>query len=241
MANLFFNNFENSMEQDLIESLIVESIGIYGHSLYYVPRTIVAKDDIYGEDPLSEYNSAYFTDVYIRNYDSYEGDGTFLSKFNLEIRDQVTLTMARRTFLSEIGSYENLIRPREGDLIYSPMMKRMFVIKYVNNTSVFYQMGSLQTWDLVCEVFEYSNERFNTGVEEIDSIEERFSFDINQFALGTDVGDLITDANGYPIIASTFDNDEQLADVLSDNDEIVEESNNVIDWSDRDPFSEDIS
>ena len=86
-SNHFFNNYNNSAEQDLIENLIVESISIYGHSVYYCPRTVVAKDEVYGEDTLSTYDSAYDFDVYIRSYDSYEGDGTFLSRFNLEIRD----------------------------------------------------------------------------------------------------------------------------------------------------------
>lgn len=220
-TNLYFNNFTNSMEQDLIESLIVESISIYGHSIYYCPRVIQNKDELYGEDSLSTYDRAYDFDVYIKSYDSYEGDGTFLSKFNLQIRDQITFVIARRTFYNEIGVNEVITRPREGDLIYSPMMKRLFIIKYVSNTPVFYQMGSLQTWETVCEVFEYSNERFNTGIAEIDNIETRYSF---------------AGANSTPMSNSSYQ--AALSDVYETNQELQQWGTDVIDWTQIDPFSE---
>lgn len=223
------------MEQDLIESLIVESLGIYGMDIYYCPRKLIAKDDIYGEDALSEYNTAFLMDMYLKSYDSYEGDGTFLSKFNLEIRDQVTFTLPRRTFNNETGTYADLNRPREGDLVYSPMMKRMFVIMYVKNEAVFYQMGALQTWDLVCEVWEYSNERFNTGIDEIDLIEKTYS--VNERDFGYDAnGGVLADSDDMTILNDEFDFDKQMVDIFADNDEIEEEGEPIIDWSDMDPF-----
>jgi len=217
--NLYFNNFGSISEQDLIESLIIESIGIYGHDLYFVPRTVNKKDDIYGEDQLSSYDSAWDTIAYIKSYDSYEGDGQFLSKFNLEIRDQITFVMARKTFNLDVGAEIGEDRPKEGDLIYSQMMKRLFIIKYVNNTSIFYQLGALQTWDIVCEVFEYSNEIISTGIDDIDAIQTRFSF-----------------AGANTVVSnSTFES--TLSDIFADNLEITEESTGLIDWDNVDPFS----
>lgn len=239
-SNFYFNNYTNSGEQNLIESLIVETMGIYGHSVYYCPRTIIAKDDIYGEDAVSEYNGSYLVDMYIKNFEAYEGDGSFLSKFNLEIRDQTTFTVARRLFGSEITSLTEITRPREGDLIYSPMLKRLMVIKYVNNTSVFYQMGALQTWDLVCEAFEYSSERLNTGIPDIDNIESEFSVN-EETGIITDENYHIADDDGFAIILGQNNYDEQNADTFSDNKEFMEEGEDVVDWSNRDPFSEPIS
>lgn len=218
MPSVFFNNFTNYAEQSLIEDLVTESLSIYGHTVYYLPRAIVKRDEIWSEDSLSYYRSAFEYDMYVKSYDSYEGDGTFLSKFNLEIRDQITLTVSRRTFAGEIASQRpDIQRPREGDLIYSTMVKRIFVIKYVNNSAVFYQMGDLQTWDIVCEVWEYSNERFDTGIDEIDSIEDRY-----------------TVANVYSNTAF----EDAMSDVYAQNQEFQEAGASIVDWTTVDPFSE---
>lgn len=239
-SNFYFQNFQNSMEQSLIEDLVIESIAIYGHQVYYCPRTLVAKDDIYGEDTISEYKNAYAVDMYIRSYDSYEGDGTFLSKFNLEIRDQMTFTIARRTFANEIGTQEFIDRPQEGDLVFSPMTKRIMVIKYVNNQPIFYQMGALQVWDLVCETWEYSNERLSTGIDDIDSIERELSFSLEIAGIKTNDDYFLVDDSGFQLVLGQFNFDDQLQDVFADNDEIAEEGSDIIDWSKRDPFSENI-
>lgn len=217
MTSVYFNNFNNSAEQDLIESLVVESISQYGHDVFYCPRTIENLDEVYGEDPLSIYDHSYEFDMYIKSYDSYEGDGTFLSKFNLEIRDQITFAVARRTFMNEIGGPEGTVRPKEGDLIYSKMMKRLFIIKFVNNTPIFYQMGALQMWEITCDIFEYSNERLRTGVPEIDAIESSY-----------------TVSN----VTSNTEYEAAMIDVFATNQEFQEQGNNVIDWSVIDPFSE---
>lgn len=236
-GNFFFNNFENFQERDLLESLVRESIDIHGDAFYYCPRFYVKKDHIYGEDSLSQYDQAFLVSLYIKNYESYEGDGSFLSKFNLEIRDQITLTMARKTYTREIAAATNEPRPKEGDLIYSPMMKRMFVIKYVNNTPTFYQLGALQSYDLVCETFEYSNESFNTGIKEIDDIEKNYSFSQDDSGVLTENEFNVADANGFNIVLGQFNYHDQLQ-AFEDNIETDEEAASIIDWSETDPFSE---
>jgi len=237
-TNFYFNNFQNSQEQILIENLVMESIKMYGHDIFYCPRTLVAKDDIYGEDALSEYNNNYEIDMYIKSYDSYEGDGTFLSKFNLEIRDQMTLTVSVRNFNDEIGQYAALDRPQEGDLIYLPMVTRIMVIKYVNKTPIFYQMGTIQMYDLVCEIFEYSSERLNTGIEAIDSIEQKNSIAMETYGLLTTDGFVIVDQDGFEIIQSNYNFETQAGDSYEDNTEFQLEGEAILDWSQIDPFSE---
>lgn len=237
-TNFYFNNFTNSQEQILIENLVMESIKIYGHDIYYCPRTLIAKDEIYGADTLSEYNMAYEIDMYIRSYDSYEGDGQFLSKFNLEIRDQVTFTVSVRNFMDEIGSIENIARPREGDLIYLPMADRLLVIKYVNKTPIFYQMGAIQMYDLVCEIFEYSSERLRTGIPAIDLIERNNSLSLSIYNLLTSDGAIIIDQDGNPIEQSGYDFSAQAGDSYEDNTEFQTEGETILDWSQVDPFSE---
>lgn len=242
MTSVFFNNFNHYGQQNLIEDLSIEAISIYGHEIFYCPRTIEAKDDIYGEDSVSSYNQAIQTDVYIKSFDSYEGDGTFLSKFNLEVRDQITFAVAIRTFSREVASVASIDRPQEGDLIYSPIMNRIFVVKYVVKEAVFYQMGALQFHELVCEVWEYSSERLNTGIEYIDSLEDKYSVDLYNAAtiLDNNGNSILTNLN-EPIVLSQFDFDEQNLDVMADNDEFIFEKDrdNILDWSQIDPFSED--
>jgi hypothetical protein len=216
----------------------MESIKIYGHDVFYCPRTLVAKDDIYGEDALSSYNTNFQIDMYIRSYDSYEGDGQFLSKFNLEIRDQVTFTVSVRNFNDEIGQYASLDRPQEGDLVYLPMADRLMIIKYVNKTPIFYQMGSIQMYDVVCEMFEYSSEVLNTGIEAIDKIEQQNSIAMETYGLTTANGFVITTQDGFQIIQSGYDFQTQAGDSFEDNTEIELEGDSILDWTQIDPFSE---
>lgn len=241
-TNVFFNNFQSSMEQILIEDLAIESIKIYGMDMYYLPRTRVAYDKIYGEDTLSEFNSHYFVEMYIKSVDGFTGDGDFISKFGLEIRDRVTFTIARRTFNNEIGQVAEMDRPLEGDLIFFPMNNKIFEIKFVEHESVFYQMGALQTYDLVCELFEYGSERFNTGVEIIDTLYTNnyltgtsFSESVSDYALNTEDANpysLLTE-DGYDILYESFN-------IQGDNEEIQTESDTFVDFSVYDPFAEGI-
>jgi len=97
-TNKFFNNFSFAREQDLVEDLTIEAIKIYGHDIRYLPRTINALDDLYSEDPLSTFNDAAIVEVYVKNVEGFEGEGDLLTRFGLEIRDEITLTMARKRF-----------------------------------------------------------------------------------------------------------------------------------------------
>ncbi len=239
-TNVFFNNFQASQEQLLIEDLVIESIKIYGHDVYYCPRTLVNKDEIYGEDTISSYNTQYMVEMYIKNVMGFQGEGDFMSKFNLQIRDQMTLTIARRTFFDEIANVESLDRPQEGDLIYFPLNKKIFVVKFVEHEAIFYQLGALQTYDLVCELWEYSNEVLNTGIEDIDKLQKQYSFDMAAYAIKTEDSYVIKDEDGYDLIQEQYDFATQVGDSLEDNEEIQAEADDVLDFSERDPFSEGV-
>jgi hypothetical protein len=158
------------MEQELIEDLVIESIRIHGIDVWYLPRTLGAKDELFNEDDLPIFDNAFMLEMYIRNVDGFEGEGDFLSKFGLQIRDSMTLSVAMRTFDNEVGAIYDQKRPNEGDLIYFPLNGKMFELMHVEHESIFYQMGALQMYDLRLELFEYSNERFRTGQEFIDNL-----------------------------------------------------------------------
>lgn len=237
-SNPYINAFNNAAEQDLMENLVMEAIKFYGHDCNYIVRDTIENDEVYGEAPLTTFKRAYLLDFYVRSFDSYEGDGVFLSKFNLEIRDSLQLSVSLKNFRNEIGQREGLTRPREGDLIHLPMDNRLYVIKYVNKTPVFYQMGKIQFYDLSCEVFEYSSELFDTGIQEIDNVYRDRSLDITNFAIMTNDGYVLTSQDGFPIIQSGYDIDGQSDDFRDDSNEIQTEADDILDWSETDPFSE---
>lgn len=215
-TSVFFQNYDNFNEQNLIDDLVIESIQIYGVDTYFVTRNLQNVDTILNEDRISIFNAAYHTEMYIKNVDGFEGEGDFLSKFGLQIRDQITFTIAIRTFEKNVIRYDgNIKRPNEGDLVYMPMNKKFFKIMHVEHESVFYQSGALQVYDLKCELFEYSNERFATGIEEID----------NHYAdYNTADIDNLTDLAETDPIAKNID----FEDLVDD----------IVDWSEVDPFKE---
>jgi len=233
-TSVYFNNFQSSQEQLLIENLIIESIKIYGHDVYYMPRILDNKDPLYGESTSATYKQAFFVDMYIKNVQGFKGQGDFLSKFGLQIRDEITFTIARRTFSEEVGMYDDMVRPREGDLIYLPLNRKFFQIKFVEHEAIFYQMGALQTYDLQCELFEYSGENFQTGVPEIDSLMDGYNVNMTSEELMLEDGLVFLDEDGFPIINEAFALDPN----TSDNTDFALEAEDVIDWTELDPFSE---
>ena len=177
-TNPHFQHFDATNEQYLVQDLIIESIKIYGHDVYYMPRTLVNEDTLYSEDTISAFNDAYVVEMYIKNVDGFEGEGDFMSRFGLEIRDQITFSVAQRTFKNLLLD-STYARPKEGDIIYFPLTKKVFEIRFVEHESVFYQTGALQTYDLVCELFQYEDQAIDTGIEDIDKIEREESYSID--------------------------------------------------------------
>lgn len=237
--NFFFNNFTNSMEQNLIEELIIESIKIYGIEVFYLPRTIVNKDTLYGSDDSSLYDSFHTIEMYIKNVNGFAGEGDLLSKFGLEIRDQITFTVARRTFGEVVANNEDQIRPNEGDIIYFPLNNKIFRINFVEHESIFYQMGSLQVYDLKCELFEYSGEIFNTGIDAIDNLAADYDMNIVGEGLITEDGlySLADETNCLPILFEDYSN-PAMEELTAENEYFQQEGSDIIDFSEFDPFAE---
>lgn len=168
--NVFFSQAVKS-EQNLYEDLIVESLQIYGQDIYYVPRTLVNRDSILGEDPASKFDDAYLMEAYIENTDGFEGAGDLMSKFGLEIRDEATFIISRRVWERLVGKFSSNVtdpRPQEGDVIFLPMTNSFFEINFVEDDNPFFQLSNLPVYRMQCSLFEYSEEDFETGIEEID-------------------------------------------------------------------------
>ena len=174
-VNRYFNNFPGQArfnnEHMLVEDVIVESIQIMGHNSYYIPR------ESFGEYSKSKFNKAYQIEVYLANVTGFEGDGDFFSKFGLEIRDTSNFIISRRSFARHVPSSLRQ-RPQEGDLLYVPILHKMFELKFVEHEMLFHQVGKRlpYIYELRCEAFRFSQEQIDTGVEEIDDVAEENAY-----------------------------------------------------------------
>jgi hypothetical protein len=234
-TNFYFNNFDSSSEQFLIEDLVIESIKIYGHDVIYLPREIVNRDFVFNEDGISKFEDNYMIEMYIKNVDGFEGEQDFLSKFGLEVRDQITFSVSIRRFTDQIAVNEISLRPNEGDLIFLPLTASFYEIKFVEHEAIYYQLGDLQIYDLKCELYEYSGEEFNTGSDLLDQIEDNTKINMIDYSLQTQDGFLIANETDGPIIREVY-NINTLTQ--SNNDIYQAQSAGIIDFSEVDPFSE---
>ena len=144
---------------------------IYGQEVQYIPRTLVNEDRIFGEDVVSRFDRAYQIEMYLENLDGFDGDQELFTKFGVEIRDRATLHVSRRRWNREVGLHVDYDRPQEGDLIYLTLSNQIFEIMRVVDDKPFYQMSDLPTYRMEVELFEFSDEDFDTSVEIVDDVE----------------------------------------------------------------------
>ena len=180
------NGIGNDAEKRLHEDLIIEGLKIYGQDCFYLPRTLVNKDLVLGEDTLSKFDQSYMLEMYIETTEGFAGEQELVSKFGLEIRDDTTFVIAKRRWQNQVDNQATQIvdgRPNEGDLIYVPLMNSFFEIQFVEDQEPFFQLGNLPVYKLKTTKFEYSSEKIDTGRSEIDVAEDRLSIDQLQHQL----------------------------------------------------------
>ena len=165
-------------EKRLHENLIIENLKIYGHAVYYLPRTLVNRDLILGEDTTSRFDDSWMVEMYVESTEGFAGQQEIVSKFGLEIREDTTFMVSKRAWDYHVGLKDSLIatgRPNEGDIIYYPLMNSFFEIQFVEDQEPFFQLGNLPVYKLRVTRWEYSNEGLDTGVQGIDDKDEAYS------------------------------------------------------------------
>jgi hypothetical protein len=170
----YFNNYKAKYnEQRLIDDLMAESIKIQGFDAYYIPNdNAVARDLLYGEDPVKKFNSAFPVEMYLSSIMGHEGQKDFFSKFGLEIRNQVHVLVSRKAFYQRTPQ-TTYMRPIEGDLVYVPFLNgggELYEIKYVDQNKDGFTLGRKNPYyyELEMEKFKYSQEVISTGMADID-------------------------------------------------------------------------
>ena len=227
--NVYFSQAVKS-EQNLYEDLIIESLGIYGQDVYYIPRTIVNRDSILNEDPASTFDDAFLMEMYIENTEGFEGEGDLYSKFGLQIKDTATFIVSRRRWDDRVGPFSSQVenpKPAEGDLVFLPMTNSFFEINFVEDEQPFYQLSNIPVYKMECSLFEYNDEDFETGVESIDTATAKAAYQLpmdititggNHFTVGEIVEQIITPASGGTPAVRVFGEVQQRtksSDILS--------------------------
>lgn len=299
-TSVYFNNQAASREQILLEDLVIESIRNHGIDIYYLPRGSQSAartyaeanpDELFGDDPIKAYTKAYKFEVYLESFADYEGNQEFFSKFGLEIQKEARLTIARRTFQRFVPT---AIRntPKDGDLIWLPVQRKLMEIKFVEQDKNFFQLGkgSVDTYGeyqpymygINLEMFKYNGELINTGIEEIDVVADARAFGIEftmqaggtgsftqheivyqgaSLAAATAIGyvsdwskvnlklkirnikgnfaanTLVTGGTSsavYTLVSGNTQEDSN--DLYDDNMRVEGEADNILDWSELNPF-----
>lgn len=250
-TNFYFQNGVpggRTSEQRLIENLITESIKIYGFDVFYLPRTTVNEDTFFADDTLSKFDTALSLEMYLENVDGFGGEGELMSKFGIELRETATFVLVRSRWEDVVGKgRSNSLplpnRPAEGDLIYLPLTNSYLEIKKVETKDPFFQLGKLYVYKLYCELYQYSSERFDTGIEEIDSIEDQLSQDTELYGLVLEDGSRLLldtpawlDSDTGQLLFEGYTVKGQ--DVLSDNEDFSNEAQDILDFTTINPFGE---
>jgi len=220
-TSVYFNNYNSIAEQRVLEDLIVESIKIMGFDGYYLPNdNDIARDLLFGEDPVKKFQSAFPVELYLSNTLDYDGEKEFFSKFGLEIKNNINVIVSKRSFAQRVP--QNVFqRPREGDLIYVPYLNgtgELYEIKFADQDKDFHTLGRRVPYfyELQLEKFKFSHELINTGVQEIDDSATFSSYTI-QLNVGAGTGTY----QNKEIVYQAHDNTQSNATVVA----IVQEWN----------------
>jgi Virus neck protein len=236
-VSTFFDNYTNYGEQQLLVDLGTEMIQRYGIDVYYMPRSHVNIDRLWNEDTLSEFTQATLIEVYIKTFSGWGGEGDLMQKFGISMADQITFSMMRNRWSEEFTQFQSdLIRPLEGDFIYLPLTHALFEVKFVEHESNFYQTGLLTYYDIKCERVNFSSEKIQTGVAEIDNIANKFSNAADDFFLTDEDGNSLLAGDGSSLVEGQFDTDK--IDPSTQNTLFSEQGRTFIDFSKKNPFGE---
>ena len=248
------NGIGSTEEKKLYENLIIEGLKIYGHDVYYLPRTLVNRDLILGEDVASKFNAAYLAEMYFDTTEGFAGEQEIINKFGLEIREDTSFTISKRRWNDLVDDPGTMIvsgRPNEGDIIYMPLMNSFFEIQFVEDQEPFFQLGNLPVFKLRVTRREYSSERLDTGVASVDAAEDKYTLDQlnHQVSLENEDGALLlendsvdNESNYFLLETYNIQTQSPYADNLDLDSEAgfdtSSTADDILDFTERNPFGD---
>jgi len=211
MARNFYFSEKVRSEINLYEDLMIEALKVYGQDVYYLPRTIVNEDTLFGDDAASQFYSSNKIEMYIENVEGFDGEGDLFTRFGVEIRDEATFIVAKSRWKTQISRGTSTViqneRPTEGDLIYLPLTKSIFEIRHVEHEQPFYQIENVPIYKMRCTLFEYSGEDMDTGTTIIDDIEKDYAYQYKVCTLAPKKATGIVEINEAYSDVNIFDSD----------------------------------
>jgi len=248
------NGIGSNNEKKLYEDLIIEGLKIYGQDCYYLPRTLINRDLILGEDVASKFNAAYLLEMYMETTEGFAGSQEIVSKFGLEIRDDTTFMISKRRWQNSVDDPATMIvdgRPNEGDIIYMPLMNGFFEVQFVEDQEPFFQLGNLPVYKLRATRWEYSSEQIDTGVAGIDAAEDKYSLDqlAHQVSLENEDGALLLENDSADGTSNYFINEDyaiQTQSTYADNLDLdsaagfdtASTADDILDFTESNPFGD---
>jgi hypothetical protein len=194
----------HSGEQGLVQDLVDEQIKLFGTDIYYIPR-IVLQDSTLDEVRYSKYQEQFQIEMLLQNVMGFGDNAEFISKFGLRITDEIVFRVSTRRWEQEVAEHSPTLtvesRPNEGDLLYFPLTKDIYEIKFVGKEEPFYQFGKIQFFAITAEIYEVGQDDFDTGVAEIDAVEQLFDNAIKLFMDPGGTGDFTV---GEEVVGDEF-------------------------------------
>lgn len=165
-------------EQNLVQDLVDEQIKLFGTDVYYLPRTLL-KDNTLDDVIYSKFEDQFQIEMLLQNVEGFGDQAEFINKFGLKVTDEVRFTVSKRRWTQEATSFGLDVRPFEGDLLFFPLTKNLYEIKFVQNEVAFHQLGKLYFYEITAEIYDVGNEKIDTGVTDIDLFDRITSAAIN--------------------------------------------------------------
>ena len=236
MRSTYFAHGTRS-EKNLYEDLIIEQLKIYGHDVHYMPREEISKDGVLG-NTTDKFTDEYMIEMYVEEVNGFAGQGDLIGKFGLDMRDELTFVVARRTFELLVDQPSNVLtikRPREGDIIYMPLFKKFWQVDFVEDEDPMYQISDLPIFKLKCSTWDYSSESVETGITEIDEKLDAVTMDLleNQITLEsgtTSSGSLISENTAGNIEALLSEAGDLIVDETDGDNIILEDDPNFVEY-----------
>ena len=186
-TNHYFNKFNSKAEQRLVQDLVDEAIKIHGVDMIYIPRSIINEDEIFGEDRQPKFENGRGIEMYVDNYEGYEGEGEQITNIGLEIKDRMSVIMSRKRFLETFAD-KKYKYPREGDLIYFPLDEALFEINFIDREYNFFNFGKIFSYKMECSMFKVTGEDFDSGFDVVDGVTSAAMSQLFLANLGTGEG-----------------------------------------------------